>query len=83
MVRINDIYGTIEASVAKLTGKRPYGTDRLSADLDCDSLDTLEIIMDVEREHNVIIPGKTVKAVSQEATMLDLALLLTARINNQ
>ena len=80
---INKIYDSIEAKVTELTGMRPNATDRLGIDLGLDSLDTLDIITKVECDHNVSIPSEVNDEIHADATLLDLAILLTDKINEK
>lgn len=82
-MNINKIYDTIEAKVTALTGTRPNATEKLGSDLGLDSLDNLEIIWEVEREHNVSISGEVVAKIPADATLLDLTILLTFYLNDK
>ena len=82
-MNINKIYDTIETKVTALTGTRPNATEKLANDLGLDSLDNLEIIWEVEREHNVSISGEVVAKIPADATLLDLAILLTFDLNDK
>ena len=82
-IDINKIYDTIEAKVTEITGSRPNATEMLANDLGLDSLDTLDIIWEVEREHNVSIPDKVTEEIPGNATLLDLAILLTDKLNDK
>ncbi len=82
-MNINRIYDTIEAKVTKITGSRPNATERLVADLGCDSLDTLDIINQVEKELDVYIPNEVASEISSDTTLLDLAVLLTDKLNEK
>ncbi len=82
-MNINRIYDTIEAKVTKITGSRPNATERLVADLGCDSLDTLDIINQVEKELDVYIPNEVASEIPSDTTLLDLAVLLTDKLNEK
>lgn len=82
-MNINRIYDTIEAKVTKITGSRPNATERLVADLGCDSLDTLDIINQVEKELDVYIPNEVASEILSDTTLLDLAVLLTDKLNEK
>lgn len=83
-MNVNKIYDTIEAKLTELTGSRPNATERLEADLGCDSLYMVDIMAKVEEEHNVDLSEKlTYREIPQDATVLDLAILLTDKINEK
>ncbi len=82
-MNINQIYDTIEAKVTELIGFYPNATERLEADLGLDSLDALDILISVENEHNVSIPNEVDREIPDNATLLDLAILLTNKLNNK
>ena len=82
-ININKIYDSIEAKVTQLTGSRPNATERLGTDLGLDSLDTLDIITEIEQDHNVSIPNEVNGDIPADATLLDLAILLTDKLNEK
>ena len=82
-IDINKIYDTIEAKVAEITGSRPNATEMLEIELGLDSLDTLDIIMEVEKVHNVSLPEGIIENIPANATMLDLVVSVTDNLNKR
>lgn len=82
-IDINKIYDTIEAKITEITGSRPNATEMLEIDLGLDSLDTFDIITEVEKVHNVSLPEEIIENIPANATMLDLVVAVTDNLNKR
>ena len=56
-------------------------TDKMVDNLGIDSLDTIEIIMEVEKEFGISIPDEEANKLSWEATVEDIIKYVTTKLN--
>lgn len=79
---MNEINTKIKNLISKQVGidvNSINDTDCIVADLNADSLDTLEIVMDLEREFNVELEDSDISCVTK---INDIANLINTKVSN-
>jgi acyl carrier protein len=71
-VKNNPTKRKIVAHISRVTGQKRIDLDRTFKDYAIDSITTLELLMDLEREFNITIPDEKIEQLATPRALIDL-----------